>query len=146
MADLAHFYCDRCGKSSSLHLDFKARHARLGNGKRVCYNCCGVIDRERMMRDGTAMLYLGREFTRPHGYVVGNWPNTLRFDITDIRMGRHNLCHVRHDVWFIGPDNYLWWGVQYGTHTEIVHCKRTKNIPHRGGESCLTPIPPVLKG
>ena len=98
------------------------------DGNPVCYECCGVVDREAMLRDGhskTLPLYLtskdGRRF-------VGNWCGTLQFPVRHYQSGRHNIAGTREDVWFIGPDHHVWHGVQYGQWTQIVHCKRTKEV------------------
>jgi hypothetical protein len=59
-------------------------------------------------------------------WQVTNWPGSLRFNAF-VRRGRHNLAGTRYDLWFTGPENTLWHGVQYGDQTQVCHCKRLKS-------------------
>lgn len=88
-------------------------------------HCDIVMDKQTMIDKGHSKnlpLYLKHD---KGGYYVSNWPGTLRFDCL-IRKGRHNIAGTRHDVWFDGPDGYVWHGTQYGEWTEICHCRRTQ--------------------
>ena len=42
-----------------------------------------------------------------------------------------DIAGKRLDVWFYGPDGYIWHGVQYGDNTQIVHCKRSSERVQR---------------
>lgn len=88
----------------------------------VCYACCGVQDRARMIETGRATLYLSSDRLPA---TVSNWPGTLTFPVTNILYGRHNIAGRRYDVYF-RLEGFWWHGVQYGDNTQIVHCKRTK--------------------
>lgn len=119
--------CSRCGDT------FTASGCGTGygitpSGARICYRCCADDDRAQMQQTGRIVLYLSEE-TRPDVYArayLTNWPGSLRFKATRIRRGNHNIAGSRTDVWFIGPDGYLWWGVQYGNNTQLTHCRRTR--------------------
>lgn len=92
--------------------------------RKVCYACCGNRDREQMIKSGKATLYLITENDGP--FRVCNWPNSLSFDIHQIKNSHHNLAGRRYDVWFVGPDGWIWHGITCGDNTQICHCKRTK--------------------
>lgn len=91
------------------------------NGKTLCYACCADQDRQYMIEHGKITLFLSN-------HQVRNWPGSLVFPTRNIRKGKHNIAHTRYDVWFVGPDNHVWRGVQYGNNTMILHCKRTKAL------------------
>jgi hypothetical protein len=58
---------------------------------------------------------------------VGNWPGSLQFKLYPrVKVGYHNVAGRRYDVWFPGPDGFVWHGTQFGDMTQICHCKRTK--------------------
>lgn len=99
------------------------------DGKTLCYPCCAKVDKKWMMEKGRIDLYLTLKKTTDidskYRLIVSNWPNSLVFPCTEARYGRHNWGICRTDVWFDGPDGHIWHGVNYGDHTEIVHCKRT---------------------
>jgi hypothetical protein len=83
--------------------------------------CAGQDAALELIRFGDAALYLDMDRRE-----VINWSGTVRFPIRRVRKGRHNVARVRHDVWFNGPDGFVWHGVLYGMNTQVVHCKRTK--------------------
>jgi hypothetical protein len=117
----------------------------------VCYECCGVHDRQTMIDTGHSRnlpLYLGLKKDAPErprvtirqwgrtlhnvrplvasDWEVTNWPGTLRIPVSGISRGEHNIAGSRIDVWFNGPDGHVWHGVQLGESTQVVHCKRTR--------------------
>jgi len=94
---------------------------------RTCYECCARVDWERMIATGNSrMLPLYWDETKGE---VTNWPGTLRFRVTGRyrRQVRAGFCGTvnRTDVWFNGPDGYVWHGFSMGD-TQICHCKRTR--------------------
>ncbi len=104
------------------------------NTYRTCYECCARVDAERMKAEGNskmAALYLTMEdvSATEWRWVVTNWPGTLRFPIlrSTTQVVRAGCCGMlkRRDVWFQGPDGYVWHGFNQGDN-QIVHCKRTK--------------------
>lgn len=108
-----------CGHEPSEHAAFTTGYGRDKDGNRHCYECCAKNDREAMIRDGRATLYLTDK-------GITNWPGSLRFRHGPIREGRHNIAGSRYDTWFAGPDGFTWHAVQYGENTQICHCKRTR--------------------
>lgn len=115
----AKFHCHHCLNDFPLQRSGGTGYAVVGDTV-VCYPCCAELDRERMRSTGRITLYLAPN--KNGGFEVTNWPGTLRFPV-----GRHNIAGVRNDVWFIGPDNMTWHGVQYGDNTQLCHCKRVKS-------------------
>jgi hypothetical protein len=96
------------------------------HGRTFCFECCASRDVGAMLKDGNSKrlpLYLTIE---KQGDKVSNWPGTLVFPVRYRRAGRHNIAGTRADVRFVGPDRYLWHGVQLGEWTQIVHCRRTR--------------------
>jgi hypothetical protein len=122
--------CDRCGIDlTTYQTPCTTGYAIDGNGKRICFACCGVLDEDQMIACGRALLYL----TLGHGQErlkLTNWPSSLVFGVADMRTGRHNLTGKRYDVWFHGPDGYMWHGVQFGDNTQICHCRRTRQASY----------------
>ncbi len=126
------FRCDCCGETKHPDPDSCGTGYRTNEkGQKICYACCGKEDKEYMIENGRTVLYYTpavsctiRLFHEPA--KISNWPGTLTFHPIYTKQGRHNIARSRVDVWFNGPDGFVWWGVQYGDFTQILHCKRTK--------------------
>lgn len=96
----------------------------------LCYDCCADLDRLELLIENTAVLYLQHnnltdqhELNRPE-WEVTNWPGTLRFRATvRTTIKPHTLWHIRHDVWFVGPDGRHWYGRQQGDN-DLVYCRK----------------------
>lgn len=110
-----------CGHTPSEHTPHTTGYGTDSKGHTYCYSCCARLDNEQMLKDGQIALYLSDS-------KVTNWPGSLEFTVTCYHKGKHNIAVSRHDVWFTGPDNHVWHGVQYGNWTQICHCKRTKEV------------------
>ena len=120
------FRCAECGIAKDVQITGGSGYGYNDDDRPVCYECCGKLDRERMTRDGRATLYLTRGESGA-GAELTNWPGTLRFAVSYVRKGRHNIARVRYDVRFTGPDGRPWVGTQYGDNTQICHCRRVKD-------------------
>lgn len=95
------------------------------DGRDVCYRCCGDIDRA-----ATYNLPIGG---KTHLYDCAgrltNWPDTFSVLITYRKRGRHNVAHVRYDMWFEleGEDGrHFYHAVRYGDNTQVAHVTRVK--------------------
>lgn len=122
------FTCHECGQEKPVQKEGGTGYAtRRIDGMRVCYECCAVNDRADMIETGRATLYLETKAeTSTYGRAtVTNWPGTLAFD-GRYSVGRHNIAGRRYDVSFVGPDGFMWSGIQYGDNTQICYCRRTK--------------------
>ena len=116
------FTCDRC------NVEWLQDDKAIGTGyalmgdRKICYQCCAVADRLYMIENGHARLYVTSHFGR---HTVTNWPGTLKIDVIDYRTSMNNFRAERLDVWFVGPDQKIWHGVNVGDN-QILRCKRTK--------------------
>lgn len=113
-----------CGHEPSAHSEHTTGTAHTHDNKVICWDCAAMGDLGRMLKDGNSRrlpLYL-------HGDNVSNWPGTLSFPVMGQRKGYHNIGRTRTDIWFVGPDAHIWHGVSIGEYTEIVHCKRTREV------------------
>lgn len=121
------FICSQCHKVVTSGTGISAGYARDDHGNKICYQCCGEIDKKYMMENDSITLYLnvtkqdGRYF---EGEVI-NWPGTIKAKVGG-RIGRHNFARIRYDAYF-AFDNAVWHGVTYGNNTQICHCKKTKS-------------------
>lgn len=116
------FVCSRCNHILPLKPTGGTGYAFWPDNTKVCYECCGKLDRATMLQTGHSKhlpLYLSPT-------EVTNWPGTLRFPIIFQRKTRHNIGGTCNHAWFIGPDNKIWYGRQIGRYTQIIHCHRTK--------------------
>jgi len=111
-----------CGHRPSEHSKISTGYGYDDNGKTFCYTCCAEQDKATMIKTGKITLYLNQNLN------VGNWPHSLWFPLRYQKTGHHNIAGKRYDVWFNGPDGFVWHGVQYGDMTQLCHCKRTKEV------------------
>lgn len=129
------FTCDRCGQAKETPKGITTGYGSYRDrqpAERICYACCGELERCDMVDDGRAVLYLTGKWDGAgrnpdwRDWEVTNWPGTLRFRLTRAKTSKHNMARVRVDVWFTGPDGRPWHGYSIGDHTQICHCRRTK--------------------
>jgi len=96
-----------------------------GIQREICWDCCADIALGQMLKDGKSFFYL----TETDGkYKLTNWPGNLSFPLMSYREGSHNIGRTRTDVWFVGPDQYVWHGVQIGEWNQVCRVKRTKEV------------------
>lgn len=118
--------CTQCGKTCPpSKYEFTTGYGRDKDGGIVCYECCAKWDIEQMTTTGKHCLYLTK---RADGYYVSNWPASVEIKCYYGKKGDHNIARCRYDVWFHGPDGYVWHGVQFGDNTQVCHVKRTKQV------------------
>lgn len=123
------FICSICKKEKVHESEFTTGYAVDDQENKICFDCCGYEDKAYMILNGRNTLYLTKGNDLPEGETkarVSNWPGTAKFTVKHGWRGKHNIARVRYDVWFDGPDGFVWHGVQYGDNTQICHCKRTK--------------------
>lgn len=83
----------------------------------------------QMKETGKAVLYLRKEAGT---YEIVDYTETLKFLIYKIRHStKHNIGKYRHDAWFKDEEGNWWYGVAYGSHTSIIHCRRLKRKSRR---------------
>ena len=123
-----------CGHPPSEHAEWTTGYGQDKDGKTFCYSCCAENDKAQMIADGKTVLYLVKNRqAKDFGdgidrspWSITNWPSSLSIPINTPRISRHNIAGKRYDVWFTGPDGFVWHGVTYGDNTQLCHCKRTK--------------------
>jgi hypothetical protein len=121
-----------CGHVPSAHGEHTTGTAHTHDGKEICWDCCALLDTAHMLVDGSTQrlpMYLSRKSILQQNdgtWFVSNWPGSLSFPVQRITKGKHNIARTRYDVWFYGPDGFIWHGVQFGEWTQICHCKRTR--------------------
>ena len=130
------FYCATCQQEKVYSSDHFSGYGQDKDGKKHCYECCGRLDEQEMLKTGRATLYLSydqepRRYSQtgwfyPKKRRVSNWPGTLSIPLNGgIKIGRHNIAGRRFDVWFWFKGEE-WHGIQYGDNTQIIHCRRLK--------------------
>lgn len=101
-----------------------------------CYDCHTRFEVEKMIQDGSAILYLT---LAPKWSGCGNvppldWPRSTITNYSgtfELKLpgtpdkSKHNWGCDRYDVWFYGPDGALWHGLNIGDN-QILRCKRLK--------------------
>jgi len=116
-----------CGHSESAHSSITHGYGIDKDGKKHCYACCAERDKRNMRETGRACLYLVKApEINAQAYAITNWPNSLRFPVGRVRIGRHNMAGKRYDAWFMF-ENETWHAVTYGDNTQIAHCRRVKS-------------------
>ena len=90
----------------------------------VCYGCCAIVDRRDMILDGKATMYLN--WNGDGTKTVSNWPCSLKIRCFSQSTSRNNRNCERTDVWFKGPDGYVWWGFHVGDSHQLINVRRTK--------------------
>lgn len=116
--------CDGCGKRCE-GAGIGSGYGRTPDGRELCYPCCGAADRERMVADGKATLYLSKVNGGANGFELTNWPGTLRIPVRCSSTGRHNMARTRRDVYFTF-EGKEWRGTQYGESSQLCHCRAIK--------------------
>lgn len=119
MKSLVSFKCSICNKYKPIQKSGGTGYGRdPKTNKKICYDCCALMDKDFMKKNGEITLYLTEN-------GITNWPGTLRFNLVDSKESRTNWNLTRTDVWFMF-DATVWHGYQIGDNTQICHCKRTK--------------------
>ena len=116
------FHCDACSRNLVHNSDFTTGYGVMDSLKH-CFACCGEFDKDTMAEaqpGDKVYLYL----TKDH---VTNWPGTLKFEILNDSVGRHNWGLNRYDVWFKDHVGGRWHGVTIGNDTQICHCRKLKH-------------------
>lgn len=130
----AEFVCCDCGRHIPLNTSGQGCGTGYGtnadHSEMFCYECGGKRTARDLERDGKGYLYLSG-FGKPSEFSgaslkVGDWTGTLAYPVLGRRHGSHNIARDRYDVWFRGPDGFIWHGVQFGNNSRICRVRRTK--------------------
>lgn len=116
------FTCFQCGETKTNTEQHVTGYGLDKAGNKICFACCGLNDArelENLKPKEKFWLYWD-------GKEVINWPGTLRITPNYVVKGRHNIARTRETVYFMFKGhNYT--GVQYGSNTQVLHIKRTKD-------------------
>ena len=101
----------------------------LQAGDKVCFFCCGEMDKLHMEKEGKISLYLVR---REKAWYVINWPGSLEYraTVSVSKKGHYSPLSgymERRDAHFRDEQGNMWWGRSIGQWTDIIHCKRLKS-------------------
>jgi hypothetical protein len=116
------FVCSRCHEEKEVQTTLGIRYGFDDSGKKICYACCGEVDKEWMRENGRITLYLTIA-EKKRFKTVSNWPGTLLIPVESSSEGNHNIAGRRMDVWFLF-EGTVWWGVNIGD-SQLLHCKKT---------------------
>lgn len=129
---------------------FGNQNIRVTINEYVCYECAAKEDYQYMKDHGKITLYLtfdttkdlpyphighpeptipqrNGKYSKLHNIKISNWPGSLSFPVTFMRVGRHNITGIRYDAYMTDLDGNKWHCVRYGDNTELCHCKRLKS-------------------
>lgn len=112
------FTCHSCKTKKTVDSTFTSGYGLNSQGKKLCYVCCAKVELEYMRDHDKNILY----FTGDH---VTDWTGELKFELLNVKKGKHNMAGIRYDYWFIF-DGFIWHGYTIGNNTQIAHCKKTK--------------------
>lgn len=113
------FRCGRCGEIKDVKTSGGTGYGYADDSPDavpLCYACCGLCDREQMVKTGEYTLYLNERDRE-----VTNWPGTLRFGCSVSRGSRY--VYVR----FTGPDGKEWLGRKGArSDSQLINVRRAK--------------------
>ena len=122
------FGCTDCGRIIPIQTSGGTGYGMDADGHRICYRCIGENERCDLISAKRATLYLTLPKGDPEGFgYVSNWPGSFRRRVLNVSTGRHNMAGKRYDVTFRHA-GHTWRGTQYGDNTQIVHCRRVKEV------------------
>ncbi len=119
------FTCSICKKKKEYKSDSTTGYDVNDKNQKVCYECCAIGDKVKMILTGKIVLYLTVKFNGES--KITNWPGSLIFNQPQISIGRHNWGLTRYDIWFVF-NGFQWHGVRYGDNTQLCYCKQTKVV------------------
>lgn len=100
-----------------------------GTNRRICYACCAERDRERMIADGRAVLYLASAAPPGSALQLQNWPGSLTFPVRGHRRATGYGFGGSYPIvtgFFIGPDGRPWTFRHAGNNSQLAHCRRIR--------------------
>lgn len=118
---LHEFTCHVCGQHKTHESDFSTGYGSDENDNKICFDCCGKQDAERLKNlQGKEKMLLYWD-----GKNIINWPSTLKISPYYVAKGRHNIAGKREDIYFNFEGN-KYHATQYGDMSQIAHVRKTK--------------------
>jgi hypothetical protein len=110
--------CARCGLPLPEPTGILTGYGLNVKDEKICYPCCGELDRADMIATGKAFLYFDGKSS------VTNWPGSLRLKAINATVAGQGFQRQQY-VRFIGPDNHIWLGRGPSANGTYIRCKRT---------------------
>jgi hypothetical protein len=124
------FHCSQCGQDKPVNREGGTGYATLDNGYYLCYECCGINDRNKLLNSQPGDRFTQYLVFRNDCQFITNWPGTMEITPFTVSKGSHNMARYRYDTWFcLKKDNgekLYFHGVTYGDMTQIHHVRRLK--------------------
>lgn len=117
-----------CGHAPTVTDGPGTGYGQDSDGRTACYSCCAQRERDSMIADGRALLYLSRDSA--NRWQVTNWTGYLSFPYSRVKASPRagGFGADRFDVWFRGPDGATWHGINRGDN-QVLRCRRLKVQP-----------------
>jgi hypothetical protein len=119
------FVCSCCKKTIVHESDFSTGYGVTDNGQKLCFDCCGEQDKNRLIETGKLPGYFTKD--KDGRDIFTNWPGTFVLPVYFFRKSWHNFAgkNGRTDFWvkFNGNEYH---GVQIGHNSQCATIKRTK--------------------
>lgn len=119
------FYCSNCKQQKTHESDFSTGYATNSKDEKICFECCGELDKQALIEDGKLTGYFVKKDDGK--YYFSNWPGTFLIPVYYSRSSWHNFAgkNGRTDFWctFQGKKYH---GVQIGHNSQIARLKALK--------------------
>lgn len=111
------FTCSVCHKHIIHESDFSTGYGADKDGNKVCFECCGKQDAERLtnLEIGQKMLLYW------NGKAITNWPGTLNIKPTYVWVNTKTRPVTQIEFSFSG---HKYKALQYGDNTQIAHVRK----------------------
>lgn len=120
------FKCQSCHRELPVNESGGTGYARTRSGKKICYECAGKRETKEISKKSPGSKHLFYLTKKDGRYVVTNWPGSIKYTVTGVKTGRHNIAGTRTDVWFKDHDGNEWHGVQMGEYNQVLHATKIK--------------------
>jgi hypothetical protein len=119
------FKCQSCHRELPVNRSGASGYAVTGSGRKICYECAGKKEEKEVGKKGSGEKHVFYLSKKDGKYSVINWPGTLRYTVTAVKSGRHNMAGTRTDVWFKDHLGREWHGTNIGDN-DLLRAKRLK--------------------
>ena len=117
--------CSICGKEITREENsISTGYATNKDGEKICYQCCGELDKKELSETGVLHGYLSKDEA---GYYFGNWPGTLKIRVYGVRKSWHNFAGKdgRRDFWLqFNGGNYHVLNIGDNECAKVKRCKK----------------------
>lgn len=135
--------CDICGnpfpEPDNINSGYGIFQTTDGTEQKVCFPCCGEMDKECLLQTGFLVGYWTEERDSSGKYATGyyfsNLPGSLKIKLQGVSSGKHNWPWVKQCFgYFALPDaqgNLVWFWVRHvsGGMTQIARARKLRKKP-----------------